>query len=232
MGQESPYNRFWGQTIRWLAGADVKNRQQGMGMVGLMSKSVYPLGEMVSVKAMVRDERGDATRYAAVQMELVGPDGAVRQRANLAPAESRIGLYELKLPRVMAGDWKVRLKADKEGKSLGEQTMKFTVIAPADELLQLAARPEMLAELSRRSKGFSYPLAQLPQLVNELTRRDAEAVAGQQVTVPLSNLFRAIPAMAGRPAQWEPRYDLPMQAAVVLALLMAEWILRRRWQLG
>ena len=36
----------------------------------------------------------------------------------------------------------------------------------------------------------------------------------------------------GSPAQWQTRYDLPMQAALVVGLLMAEWLLRRRWQMS
>ena len=65
MGQESPYNRFWGQLVRWLAGADVKRRQQGPGLEAMLNRSVYELGDALSVKAAVRDERGDATRYAS-----------------------------------------------------------------------------------------------------------------------------------------------------------------------
>src|ERR1019366_5810960 len=36
MGQESPYNRLWGQLIRWLAGQDVRNRQRGEAIEALL----------------------------------------------------------------------------------------------------------------------------------------------------------------------------------------------------
>ncbi len=48
---DSIYNRFWGQMIRWLAGADVRNRQAGAGIVGLLNKSVYQFGEPVRLRS-------------------------------------------------------------------------------------------------------------------------------------------------------------------------------------
>ncbi|MGH7214774.1 MAG: glutamine amidotransferase, partial [Tepidisphaeraceae bacterium] len=51
MGQDSPYNRFWGQLVRWLAGEDVRNRQKGAGIEGLLNKTVYQLGETVRLRA-------------------------------------------------------------------------------------------------------------------------------------------------------------------------------------
>ncbi len=232
MGQESPYNLFWGQLVRWLAGVDVKNRQQGAGMDGMLNRSVYESGEAVLVKAMVRDERGDATRYATVQMELKKPDGTVAQRLNLSPAETRVGLYEMRLPDVEAGDWQIHLTGTKDGKQLGDQALKFTVIAPADELLQLGAKPQLMAEIAQKTKGYSYALAQLPQLVNQLIGTDLQGSPVSQAVVPLANVLRWLPAMLGQPTNWATRYDLPLQAVIVISLLMAEWLLRRRWQVA
>src|SRR5690606_6412519 len=97
MGQDSPYNRFWGQLVRWLAGADVKNRQRGAGLEALLSKSLYQLGESVQVRAMVRDERGDATRYAQVTATLQPVDGdgnAEPRQFPMTPSDGRTGMYD------------------------------------------------------------------------------------------------------------------------------------------
>ena len=232
MGQDSPYNRFWGQLVRWLAGADVKNRQQGAGLEGMLNRSVFRLGETVNLKAMVRDERGDATRYAIVQMQLKDSAGKDVQRANLAPSSARNGLYELNLAQLKPGDYQLELSATKDGKNLGtHKQLKFTIIAPADELLNLAAKPQLLAEISRYTRGYSYPLAQISQLVNQLVHVTPDSSPVRQVNVPLCNLFRIIPALVGHPPTWATQYDLPMQAVLILGLLMVEWLLRRRWQL-
>lgn len=231
MGQDSPYNRFWGQLARWLAGADVRNRQRGAGMEGLISKSVYELGETVSLKAMVRDEKGDATGFASVVARFERDGKPAGKDRNLTASSSYTGMYQLDLNALEAGDWIVQMAASKDGRQLGSQTVKFTVIAPADELLQLASRPQTLAEISARTKGYHYPLAQLPALINQIVLADPVAERGRQVVVPLRNLVRVIPAVFGHPPAWADKYDLPMQAALVFGLLAAEWGLRRRWQL-
>jgi len=53
-----------------------------------------------------------------------------------------------------------------------------------------------------------------------------------QAVVPLANVLRWLPAMLGQPTNWATRYDLPLQAVIVISLLMAEWLLRRRWQVA
>ena len=232
MGQESPYNRFWGQLVRWLAGADVKHRQQGPGIDAMLTRSVYQLGEPISVKAMVRDERGDATRYAAVELQLSRSGDEKPERSNLSPVDSRTGLYEAQVPQAEAGDYQMKITAKKDGNVLGEQTLKFTVLAPAEELIQLGAKPQLLADISQKTGGWSYPLAQAPQLVRQLISTDAEGAPMKQVIIPLANVTRLIPAAIGRPAEWNTRYDLPLQALLVVSLLLAEWLLRRRWQIA
>ncbi len=232
MGQESPYNRFWGQLIRWLAHADVKHRQRGAGLDAMLTRSVYQLGEPVKIKAMVRDKRGDATRYATVALEIIRDEQKGVEKFNLAPVVSRTGLYEGEIPQLEAGDYQAKVVASKDDNLLGEQNLKFTVMAPAEELLQLAARPQLLEEIAQKTNGWSYPLPQASRLFQELIATDPEGSRIRQVVVPLANVIRLAPAAMGRPADWSTRYDLPMQAILIVSLLMAEWLLRRRWHLA
>ena len=230
MGQDSPYNRFWGQLVRWLAGEDVRSRQRGAGIEGLLSKSLYQLGESVRVRAMVRDQRGDATAFAQVSMVVNRAGGRDPQQVPLRRVETRNGLYEAILPSPDKGDYTVELVATKDGDTLGKAELKFTVIPPAEEMLKIAANPKLLARISQVTQGFHYELAELPRLVDELIRTGT-AVASRQEEVPLSNVIRAVPAMLGAAPTWPIRYDLPMQGMLVVILLAGEWILRRRWQL-
>jgi len=232
MGQDSPYNRFWGQLIRWLAGEDVRNRQHGPGLDGLLNKSMFQLGESVRVRAMVRDERGDATRFAQVSLKLTKPGGGGGiTQVPLNPVESRTGLYDVTIPNPDKGDWLADLTATKDGKTLGTQQMKFTVIPPAEEMLKLAANPQLLAALAEQTRGFHYELAQLPKLIEQLIQADKPRATEQAMSVPLSNTVRALLALAGRHPDWPEKYDLPTQGLLVLLLLAGEWMIRRRWQL-
>jgi len=231
MGQDSPYNKFWGQLLRWLAGEDVRNRDRGAGIEGLLNKSFYQLGETVRLRAMVRDEKGDATRYAQVNLVLkrIGSDWS--QQSSLTPSETRSGMYDLSLPNLSQGEYSAELNATKDGNTLGRQTLKFTVNPPAEEMLKIAANPRLMTEIATATQGFHYQLAQLPTLIDELIRNDPNAATSRQETIPLANFIRAGLSLMGDPPAWNKKYDLPLQGLLALCLLSAEWILRRRWQL-
>jgi len=243
MGQDSPYNRFWGQLVRWLANADVKNRDRGAGVEGLLGKTVYRLGESVHVRAMVRDVKGDATRFAQTQLNLrkldepaprlgAAPSTAPAQtQFPLTPSPTRNGLYDVQIPNLSPGEYEVTVDANKDGAKLGQSVVRFTVIPPADELLNVAANPKLLASMSDATRGFHYPLAQLPELVDALIRQDPTNLVRQR-TVPLHNTLRLLLAGAGVQTDWGAKYDLPTQAFFVTSLLVGEWVLRRRWQLA
>jgi uncharacterized membrane protein len=230
MGQESPYNRLWGQMVRWLAGQDVRNRQRGAGLEALLSKTVYQLGENVKLRAMVRDEHGDATGYAQVNAMLSSDDGKT-SAYSLAPSESHAGMYEVILPNPAKGDYAVELVATKDRKELGRQKLSFTVIPPADEMYKIAANPKLLAAIADETHGLHCDLGQFPTLIDELIRNDPTSGMSEEKTVALSNYIRVGAALIGAEPKWSSKYDLPMQGMLVVVLLASEWLLRRRWEL-
>lgn len=231
LGQDSPYNRLWGQLVRWLAGQDVRNRQRGAGLTALLNKNVYQLGESVKVRAMVRDERGDATRFAQVNLTIKSSIEKETRQYSLAPSDTHAGTYELILPSPPTGDYQIELAAAKDAKELGREKLAFTVIAPADEMLKIAANPKLLTAIAEQTHGFAYELGQFRQLIDELIRADTTTAPPQQRSVPLSSYLRAAGALAGFNPSWPGTYDLPMQGMLALVLLSLEWLLRRRWQL-
>ncbi|MGH7214649.1 MAG: hypothetical protein ACREIT_07795, partial [Tepidisphaeraceae bacterium] len=224
-------NRFWGQLVRWLAGEDVRNRQKGAGIEGLLNKTVYQLGETVRLRTMVRDEKGDATRYAQVHVILRRDGDKEPKQLALSPQETRTGMYDVTIPSLDKGEYLAELVATKDGKPIGRQALKFTVIPPADEMLKIAANPKLMREIAEATKGFTYPLAQFGALIDELIRNDPNAVTAQQEVVPLANFLRSGLAAIGLNVHWKKKYDLPLQGLLVVAMLTSEWIMRRRWQL-
>jgi len=233
-----PYTQFWAQLVRWLAGADVRNRQNTAGLIGLIDQSVYPFGQAVRVRALVREEHGQATSFAQVSMKLQSSTGAAPGQLSLSPRPDRIGMYQQLLPdpsqhldALPAGDYTVDLLASKDGKELGRAELKFSVIPPADEFLKIAANPTLMREIAQATGGFSSSLDGLPAMLDQLIRSDAGSQRPQEQTLALSNAVRAFVAAVLSPPQWPKKYDLPMQAVLVAALLMTEWILRRKWQL-
>lgn len=231
LGQDSPYNRFWGQLVRWLAGSDVRDRQRGAGVEALLDKTTYPLGEPVRIRAFIRDERGDATRYAQVSATFSRPGGGAARSVVLSPSEARVGMYAGEFSGADAGEWTGDVVASKDGKELARQTLKFVVLPPQDEMLRLAADAKRMEQIAAQTRGYHYPLAQLPLLVEALLRNGASEPMVEQKIVPLHNLARLALAATGRFPQWPTTYDLPLQGSIVVVLLAAEWLLRRRWAL-
>lgn len=231
LGQSSPFNRLWGQIVRWLAGTDVRNRERGPGIEGLLNKNIYTLGENVRLRALVRDQRGDATQYAQVMARL-WQVGNPTQSLPLDPVQSHIGMYELLIPHPEKGDWTLNLSASKDGKELGHQQIKFTVIPPAEEMLKIAANPQLLAAVAAATGGSAYELRDLPALIEELIRTDRHAPHARQIFLPLYDFPRAAMMLAGHDPTWPTTWDLPIQGMLVVVLLLGEWILRRRWQLA
>jgi uncharacterized membrane protein len=231
LGQDSPYNRFWGQLIRWLANSEVRSRERGPGIDLLMSKSIFQLGESARVRALVRDQRGDATGYAQVKLTMTAAGGKPEQLA-LAPAESQIGLYEQVLPSLARGDYTLTAVASKDGKELGRAATQFTVIPPADEMLKLAAEPQTLAAVAEATHGFHVDLGEFPNLLDQLTAASPHAPAGPARTLPLFDVVRLAAAALGGNPTWPARFDLPLQGCLVITCLLAEWALRRHWQLS
>jgi len=230
MGQDSPYNSFWGQIVRWLAGEDVRNRQHGAGIEGLLNKNLYQLGESVKLRAMVRDDKGDATRYAQVAA-VIKHAGESNRQIPLGPSDARTGMYEVIISSPDKGDYTLELSATKDGKPLGKQQLTFTVIPPAEEMLKIAANPALMAAIAKATNGYNYKLDQLHTLLDALIAENAGATNATEQTIPLVNAVAAAWTLSGRTPGWDHKYDLPMQAALVVALLSAEWITRRRWQL-
>ena len=235
MGQDSPYNRFWGQVVRWLAGGDVRTRQRGAGIVGLLNKSVYQVGESVRVRAMVRDLRGDATDHATVTLTL-RKAGQKDEVVNLE-LTNRKGVYETTLDgrNLSKGDYTIELSASKEKDALGKQELKFTVLPPAEEMIKIAANPKLLGAIAAATAGENVELSELKSLVDRLVENllaeDRDAPKPREEIVPLSNVVAAAGDLVGMRPDWPDYVHLPMQAGLIFVLLAGEWILRRRWHL-
>jgi len=99
-------------------------------------------------------------------------------------------------------------------------------------MYKLAANTSLMNDLAGRTGGFAYRVDQLPTLIDDLIKADPAASAVRQETIPLANTIRAFLAWMGHPPDWPQKLDLPMQGALVLLLLVAEWMLRRWWRLA
>jgi hypothetical protein len=213
MGRESPYIKFWGQMVRWLANKEVKEQSDKPGVDLLVRKPFYNPGEKILVRAKVRAEEGRATNFAAATGVLFGP-GDERQTLALALVPGSVGVYETTLDPPDPGKYKVMVEARKDDQRLGLAETEFTVGRANQEFDRLSIDRTLLGRLAQATGGDYYEPAAFGDLVERLRsltiKEDIRREVGIQ-TVP--GLF-------------------PILFGLFLALVTGEWLLRKYYQLN
>jgi uncharacterized membrane protein len=213
MGRESPYIKFWSQMIRWLANKEIKEQSTEPGVSLLVLKPFYNPGEKVSVRAKVRAEEGRATNFANVTGVLLGPVDE-RKDVPLALEPGAVGVYAADLGAPDPGKYKLVVEARKDNKRLGITDVEFTVGRPNQEFDRLSIDRALLKKLAQATAGEYYEPANFGDLV--------ERLRGLTIKQDIRREFgiQAIPGL------------FPVLFGAFLAIVTAEWLLRKYWQLN
>jgi uncharacterized membrane protein len=207
MNQESPFLRFWGQTVRWLAGRNANVETQA-GITASADKVYYEPGEAIRLSAIVRDKEGQGASHARVVATVRGPTGRVEQ-AELSAVTGPAGHYGGTIEPKTAGAHEVmiearlgelNLRADKIGVEVGRPNLEF-------EKLDLDEKT--LERIAADTHGRYVPLATADQLIDQLDRHQ------RKTTITIE-----------RPLYWPPGFWV-----LFVGVLATEWILRRKYQL-
>jgi uncharacterized membrane protein len=198
----SLYGRFWRQAVRGLT-----KKLEGGSLLGIhWNQEHYRPGELAVVNVQLR--QGDSAGTLRLVGALSGPNGD--NDIGLTAVTGQAGTYSAKIPLPQRGDYTFRLSAY-TGASLAESYERELPVKP---LLEEGASPELkdayLHEIATRAKGVYAG-------ENDLTTVKAflrEQVVSQQsyAVVPLVNFWNIFPI-------------------VVILILVAEWVLRRRLNL-
>ena len=174
--KDSPYNRFWGQMIRWLASEEDLEKKSGASITAMMGKERYEAGESVMLKAAATDQQGQSTNFANVWADITGPDGKTVRVPLAAAGEAdgggggggQTGMYQETYLPAMAGTHKVVFGGMKDKVDLGHDESSFTVLAAAGERDVLAGQPQTLEAISRATGGASMELSGVGALADRL----------------------------------------------------------------
>jgi uncharacterized membrane protein len=198
------HERFWRNAIRWLALGRLKGGDRRHQLEALQPE--YGLDERVSLEARVLNEDFEPLEAESRTVELEGPDGEL-ERVELAADPNRPGVFRTSFEAGRAGAWSaVLLDADEP-----VARADYEVVLPSHENADPTPDPAALLALSQRTGGSAVALASAGPLLQALP-------GGEERREPLrSDLLDA----------WDRWGTL----ALVLALLSAEWILRKRLEL-
>ena len=163
-GVEDKYHyRFWGQVVRWMAYQ--RNMAKGETMRLYYSPDQPQLDQTVMLNANVMELGGEPLQNGTVTARIVAPSGAV-DTVRMPSVGEEWGAYSGRHTLREPGRHEITLACQETGASL--QTSVF-VQGVADERPGRAARPDVLAEISRITQGKILDVRDVPAAVRALS---------------------------------------------------------------
>jgi hypothetical protein len=163
-GVEDLYHyRFWGQVARWMSYQ--RNMASGQRVRLFFTPERPEPGAIVTLNANAFDANGAPLEKGTVAVDLTAPDGRT-QRIDLQKNESAWGAFSGRFKVDLPGAWKLRATAS----GAEDKPLETTLLAQGVEIEKTGqpARPEVLEEMSRVSRGRVIQPAQLAELVKEI----------------------------------------------------------------
>jgi len=210
LGKESPFVRFWGQSVRWLAGSEEVRMAAGAVVMAWTDKHFYEPGASPTLYARVTDAHGQSTNYAAVTAAITRLKDRQQSDHQLAYTFGTHGEYEVTINPPEPGKYEVAVAASLEDKPLGSAKIKFRVGQPNKEFERLDLEDQLLKRIADRTSGRYYTLLSIEQLADTLRERAREKMIYSEIRL----------------------WNTPILFLGFVALFTGELILRKRRQLS
>lgn len=203
-GQESPYLRFWGQTIRWLAGRD-ETLSTEAGLSASTDKAIYQPGEPVTIAAVVRDKEGKGASKTEPVATITTAQGR-SIKLNLTPIPGPAGHYQVVFEPERSGKYEIQVTTNLEETPLRAEPITIEIGRPNLEFERLAMDESNLRAIAEASKGRYVHISTADYLIDSLDR--SVRAETEQLELPL--------------------YQPLCFWLLFVALLTTEWFLRLR----
>jgi hypothetical protein len=164
-GVEDLYHyRFWGQVARWMSYQ--RNMAAGQRVRLFFNPERPEPGSTVTLSANAFDPNGAPLKEGGVAVDISSPDGRT-QRIELQKNETAWGSYSGRFKINLPGAWKLRATTS----GAEDKPLETTILAQGTELEKTGqpARPEVLEEMAKVSKGRTIQPDQLAELIKEIT---------------------------------------------------------------
>lgn len=207
MNQESPYLRFWGQMVRWLAGRSA-TLEAGANLTATLDKAYYEPEEGIRILATVRDKEGQAAATAKVTAKITSPGGKA-SAVDLSPEPGMPGHYDAVFDPTSPGAYQFEVSAKLDNATLTTDKLAAEVGRQNLEFEKLDLDDKLLARLATYTKGRYLHISSADLLLDQLDRSKrnrSEFTEGKL-------------------------YNPPLFWTLFVGILSVEWILRRKYQL-
>ncbi len=163
-GVEDLYHyRFWGQVARWMSYQ--RNMAAGQRVRLFFTPERPEPGATVTLNANAFDPNGAPLEKGTVSVDVTSPDGR-SQRIELQKNDTAWGAFSGRFRVDLPGAWQLRATAG----GADDQPVETTILAQGVEIEKTGqpARPEVLDEMARVSRGRSILPDQLATLIKEI----------------------------------------------------------------
>ena len=208
----SPYDTFWTQLMDWLIPKE-QDKQNGNRIELFTERTTYVLGEHPEVRAIVRTPVSGVPLPASLPLRIRTPDEKVfdyvlRTTTLQTPGGKAVNGYRAEVEPNVPGVFVAQASATLDGSEATGET-RFVVNRPVTEITGRPINRELLQRLATASGGKFYPMENW-----DAWRGDLHFKQQQFSRVQLQDLW-----------------NHPFLPGLLLFLLAAEWITRKRWNL-
>jgi hypothetical protein len=163
-GVEDLYHyRFWGQVARWMSYQ--RNMAAGQRVRLFFNPERPEPGASVTLNANAFDPNGAPLKEGSVAVDLTAPDGRT-QRIELQKNDTAWGAFSGRFKVDLPGPWKLRATAT----GAEDKPLETTILVQGVEIEKVGqpARPDVLEEMAKVSRGRVIQPAQLADLIREI----------------------------------------------------------------
>ncbi|MCZ6787566.1 MAG: hypothetical protein O7E54_10445, partial [Planctomycetota bacterium] len=204
---EPIFDRFWVQSVRFLIEGRHAGKKKQFRIY--LDREVVDLGDALQIDAEVFDETYQPLELEEVQILVTGPNDK-EHAVTLQPVQDKPGRYTGSFSPVIEGDYEVRA-ADVKFKTKSPSAT-FMVKFPDREMGDVRVDEALLSDLARRTRGLSPKIYELEKLADpKLIPPVTERIVTQGTPIPL--------------------WDTWLTIIVIVTLLCAEWILRKKFRM-
>ena len=196
--EDSTHELLWRQMLRWLV-SEVPDR------VEAVSDDECGIGEAVPLRAIVRDSAYLRRNGVAVSGVVTGPAGGV-QELPFDWAVDRDGEYAASFVPEKEGVHEVRVRSIAGRDTTLSAVAYLRVADPVDEYFGAERRDALLEQLARETGGRTYASTNAADVARDLAYSPSGATEVRRLDL----------------------WDMPLVWLLLVGLLGAEWVLRRR----
>jgi uncharacterized membrane protein len=162
MGENSPYERFWGQLARWVSHRGDESAVPGANISVRADSRVYKVGGRVAIEARIAENAPASARPKAA---LAGP-GGVKQMLSLSPAGER--LWTASARAETPGEWTVSASIEGEGFTA---LYSYEVSGDSREFDEIGLNDSALSALAERTGGKYYNVLEAAKIPEDVEKR-------------------------------------------------------------